>query len=167
MKKEMSGAIRRITWKAKLIVILILLVGAAFSLVAAFAAGFVTGTVLGETSREDACRGMEATWDADNKLCIKAQAVQPTLQPLTDVTGDAYGCGDGTTFTLQVGSSSVLFARDGQAPRTLATVSEGSLTRYEDDGVIVTPDGLDATFEDKAAGTKTACTMEAPELSQE
>lgn len=163
---DKKGFLKRISLKTKIIAVLILLVIASFALVAAFAAGFATGTMLAEMGQKDYCSAIDGTWNAENRICIDPAAFREEL-PYSS-TADEFSCGDGSRFTLEVVSSSTeRFTLAGKAPRDLAVVTEGIMTRYEDSEVTVVPDGIDALYTDRVSGRSVTCTMTDPQGSQE
>lgn len=163
---ERNALMPRMSMKAKIIIALVLLVLVAFGLVVAFAAGFVTGAVLKETSLRDDCIKREGVWNAENEMCAP-KVIAPAPLPYSS-TADEYACGDQSRFTLEsISTTTTRFALAGAAPRDLAVITEGILTRYEDAMVAIVPDGIDATYTNKQMGTSVACTMVNPQESQE
>jgi hypothetical protein len=168
MKKAPTGILGRISWRAKLIFVLLLAVIAAAAVVLAFGAGFGTSMVLSETNQKDKCSENGGTWNAEKKLCVK-ETVTPQATGEATWPFDTFSCGDGTKFTFKVldGDKERFQVIGTAAVHELSLISDSGPLRYQDDEISVTPDGTEAQVTQRKTGTKTLCTMDDANISQE
>lgn len=148
--------------------VLLLAVIAAAAVVVAFGAGFGTSMVLSETAQKDKCSENGGTWNAEKKLCMKETAV-PQASGEATWPFDTFSCGDGTKFTFKVldGDKERFQIVGATTSHELSLISDAGPLRYQNDQVIVTPDGTEAQVTDRKTGVKTLCTMDDANLSQE
>lgn len=159
--RERKGILKRISFKAKLIAILVILVVAAFALVAAFAAGFATGSMIATTSQRDVCIGIDGTWSEENSICYEPAAFAPE-PPESVVATTSYSCGDGSSFVLETVTTNTvrLVPGDGSAPRILDWEDPtANITTWTDGQVSLTLVGPEGQYRDAAKGTNVSCAL--------
>lgn len=147
---------RRLGFRIKAIIIGALLVGASLAIVAAFAAGFVTGSFMAIGDQRDQCRATGGNWDADGRVCIAEVRVQAEApqQP-----GTSYECGDGTRFTLtELEGGRMSYQEASSTPRELAQQDPAAnIMTYEDGELSVTLAGPEARLRDLVSGKDVSC----------
>lgn len=156
--KETRAAKRGLSLRTKLIIAAVLLVVASFAVLCAFAAGFVTGSMVARNGQRDACAGAGGNWDEQAGLCMTQEVRQ---QPATPDAAQAYRCGDGTGFLLQpIDQDRVSYQDASSTPRELRNLDPaGAITRYGDGTLTVTVVGPEARLQDGATGRDISCAL--------
>ena len=152
------GFLARISWRAKLIVLLSLFVAASLALVMAFAAGFATSMVMTETGAKDRCASAQGSWDDGKDLCTLQPQKAEAASEVTDA--ETYSCADGRGLAIQTPAPEKrrIMVSDGAVHEVVQDIP--GATTFADPEVRLSLDGPDVFYQDRVTGNGVLCSRD-------